>query len=75
MEAVGRVAMVGQKAHPSQRPAERAVVGLILVDSVSVIQKKKKNQMEIFWEKQIQKARCWQDGLAGEGTGLANLLI
>lgn len=57
MEGVGRV----------------AVVGLILVDSVSVIQKK--NQMEIFWEKQIQKARCWQDGLAGEGTGLANLLI
>lgn len=58
MEGVGRV----------------AVVGLILVDSVAVIQKKK-NQMEIFWEKQIQKARCWQDGLAGEGTGLANLLI
>lgn len=40
VEAVGRVAMVEQKAHPSQWPAEREVVGLILVDSVSAIQKK-----------------------------------
>lgn len=73
VEAVGRVAMVEQKAHPSQQLAEKEVVGLILVDSVSVIQKK--NQMEIFGEKQIQKARCWQDSLKEEDTGRANLLI
>ena len=40
MEAVGRVAMVEQKANPSQWTTEREVVGLILVDSVSAIQKK-----------------------------------
>lgn len=32
--------MVEQKAHPSQWPTEREVVGLILVDSVSAIQRK-----------------------------------